>query len=424
METRNKELQRRPILKKHAATIHCSNSLSLLQRKICNALLYHAYHELREREEHQIQIQELCNIIGYNGHNQAAIKEALKAIISTVIEWNVTDEKSGEEEWTASTILASVKIKGPLCRYSYSSHLKSLLHSPSMYGKINMIIQSKFKSSYGLALYENCIRFCGLPSTRWFEMEVFRKLMGVPDSIYVIFRDFKRRVIDKAVEEVNSHSDLIIHAEYKKKARQVTEIRFSLKERPRKPHLGKVQKEGDLSNEDDLVKELVHSWGINIQIVQQWIEQLGREQIIKNIHYVKSSSAFKDKTIQRLGGYLKRAVEENYADQAEAFVLTPVPQPQLAKTNQLKKLYQEDYQNYRIIESLEIFKNLSDAQQSQIKDEFEKKCPHPALVYCFQHYGLDHVKDVFVDHLQQFHSNLLSSVSSYEEFILMRTKSA
>ena len=39
-------------LKKHAATIHCSNSLSLLQRKVSNALLYHAYKEMMTKEEH------------------------------------------------------------------------------------------------------------------------------------------------------------------------------------------------------------------------------------------------------------------------------------------------------------------------------------------------------------------------------------
>ena len=38
-------------LKKHAATIHCSNTLSLLQRKISNALLYHAYKELMLKED-------------------------------------------------------------------------------------------------------------------------------------------------------------------------------------------------------------------------------------------------------------------------------------------------------------------------------------------------------------------------------------
>src|SRR5436190_4521007 len=188
-------------LKKHAATIHCSNTLSLLQRKISNALLYHAYSELMTTEEHEITVKQLCHLISYSGNNHAVIKDALKGLLSTVIEWNVVNDTTGTEDWSASSILASVSLRGPICLYAYSPRMKQLLHSPSMFGKINLFIQSRFKSSYGLALYENCIRYRGLPHTKWFEMDLFRKLMGVPNETYTVFRDFKRRVLDKSIEE-------------------------------------------------------------------------------------------------------------------------------------------------------------------------------------------------------------------------------
>jgi hypothetical protein len=170
-------------LKKHIATIHCSNTLSLLQRKISNALLHHAYDHLLTQEEHRITVKELCDLIGYQGHNHAAIKDAMKELIATVIEWNVLNENTGEEDWTASSLLASVRLKGPQCYYAYSPHMKALLHSPTIYGKVNLMIQARFKSSYGLALYENCVRYKGLPHTRWFDLAIFRSLMGVPKLI-------------------------------------------------------------------------------------------------------------------------------------------------------------------------------------------------------------------------------------------------
>src|SRR5476649_876203 len=102
-------------LKKHAATIHCSNSLSLLQRKVSNALLYHAYKELMIKEEHEITVKQLCRLIGYNGNNHSVIKDALKVLISTIIEWNVINDVTGAENWSASSILASVSLEGPLC---------------------------------------------------------------------------------------------------------------------------------------------------------------------------------------------------------------------------------------------------------------------------------------------------------------------
>src|SRR5438477_13083872 len=99
-------------LKKHAAAIHCSNSLSLLQRKISNALLYHAYKELMLKEEHEISVKQLCKLIGYQGNNHSAIRDALRELISTVIEWNLIDEKTGTENWTASSIIESVRLEG------------------------------------------------------------------------------------------------------------------------------------------------------------------------------------------------------------------------------------------------------------------------------------------------------------------------
>ena len=39
--------------------------LSLLQRKITNALLYHAYKELMLKEEHEITVKQFCRLIGY-----------------------------------------------------------------------------------------------------------------------------------------------------------------------------------------------------------------------------------------------------------------------------------------------------------------------------------------------------------------------
>ena len=72
-------------LKKHVSTIHCANALSLLQRKIANALLFHAYEDLLIHEEYRISIRELCELIGYDSHDYKSIKKALVDLLSTVI---------------------------------------------------------------------------------------------------------------------------------------------------------------------------------------------------------------------------------------------------------------------------------------------------------------------------------------------------
>lgn len=301
-------------LKKHAATIHCSNTLSLLQRKISNALLYHAYKELMLKDEHEITVKQLCRLIGYQGNNHAAIKDALKELISTVIEWNVIDDQTGAENWTASSIIASVSLEGPLCYYAYSPRMKQLLHSPSMFGKIDLVIQSKFRSSYGLALYENCIRYRDLPQTKWFDMELFKKLMGIPAGKYDIFRDFKRRVLDKAVDEVNMYSDLIIEPEFIREGRKVGKIRFKLKERPKKTRLGNAIKTAQLGTKtnDELQTILFTQFGLTLEQVQHLLTEYDAQFIQEKIAVVEATKPFQEGRVQNLAGYLLSAVKNNY----------------------------------------------------------------------------------------------------------------
>lgn len=301
-------------LKKHAATIHCSNTLSLLQRKITNALLYHAYKDLMLKDEHEITVKQLCRLIGYQGNNHAAIKEALKGLISTIIEWNLIDDETGTENWTASSIIASVSLEGPLCFYAYSPRMKQLLHSPSMFGKIDLVIQSRFRSSYGLALYENCIRYRSLPHTKWFDMALFKKLMGVPSGKYDIFRDFKRRVLDKAINEVNTYSDLIIAAEYIKEGRKVVRVRFILKERAKKRRLGNYGKAKlqITSTTNELVSKLTTIFQLTEEQATNLLTEYDAEFIQEKMTLIEQSKPFQTNRIQNIAAYFISAVKNNY----------------------------------------------------------------------------------------------------------------
>lgn len=336
-------------IKKHAATIHCSNTLSLLQRKVSNALLYHAYKELMLKDEHEISVKQLCTLISYSGNNHAVIKEALKGLLSTVIEWNLVNDATGKEDWTASSILASVSLQGPVCIYAYSPRMKQLLHSPSMFGKINLFIQSRFKSSYGLALYENCIRYRGLPHTKWFDMELFRKLMGVPPGKYTVFRDFKRRVLDKSIEEVNTYSDLIVESELYKEGRQVVKIRFSLKERAKKTRLGgKKELEPEVievlsvSPETTVKTKMVHDYGMLPDQCEQLLIQYGDAFIAEKMAMIEASPNYSQGRVKNLAAYLLSALKNNYQ----------TPKSSRTKTVERRQSVTEDKKGQRLVDQI------------------------------------------------------------------------
>lgn len=413
-------------LKKHAATIHCSNTLSLLQRKITNALLYHAYKELMLKDEHEITVKQLCRLIGYQGNNHAVIKEALKGLISTVIEWNVVNDETGNENWTASSIIASVSLEGPLCYYAYSPRMKQLLHSPSMFGKIDLVIQSRFRSSYGLALYENCIRYRGLPQTKWFDIDLFKKLMGVPTGKYDVFRDFKRRVLDKAVDEVNTYSDLIVTADIIREGRRVKKIRFILKDRAKKTRLGR--KKSGLTLETTKTK-LSMVFGLSNEQIEEIYSNYAPDFITEKMTLVLDSKPFKEGTIENLAGYILSALKHDYKIK-QSKSTNPIPLRNVQQEYELKDLQQcvenikSEYRDYREQIILQFIDHLQAQQKIQFFERF-KQYVEPSVLMILRVQGHKYSRSTVYDspqikaQLRQFALRELDlmTIASIEEFV-------
>ncbi len=354
-------------LKKHVGSIHCSNTLSLLQRKISNVLLYHAYNELLEKEEHEIAVKTLCGLIGYSSHDYDTIKKALKALISTVLEWNLLGDTktSGSEDWNASSILSSVGIRGGICTYSYSNRLKKLLYMPEVYGRINITVQARFKSNYALALYENCIRYQNLPATRWFALATFRKLMGVPDTKYAIFRDFKRRVIDKSVAEVNAFSDIKVEPEIEREGHRVHRIRFKLKQTETQA-MDKLHLEQ--APEGRGIMDKIVALGVAESQAKKIIEEYDDFFIEEKIEMIKASPAYHFKKVHNISAYLKSALKENYTSNR------PVNHSKGQKSDIQEKneeTLKKEYAEYIGNQIDQTFEQLEVTTQNNLEKEFE-----------------------------------------------------
>jgi len=222
-------------LKKHIAAIHINNRLTLTQRKASNVLLYNAYESLLTARVHRIRVKDLAEAIGFNTHNLDPLKEALKTLARTVLEWwNILDEDGHQEEWGATTLLAQAVIKGGYCVYAYSPELCEKLYRPEIYALLNLSIQRKFSSSYALALYENCLRYRRIGTTGWIGLDILKRLLGISeaDGYYQDFRKFNDKVIKPAVRQVNETSDLLLEIDYQREHRKVSAVRFRVSDNP------------------------------------------------------------------------------------------------------------------------------------------------------------------------------------------------
>jgi plasmid replication initiation protein len=406
-------------LKKHVAAIHSSNKLSLVQRKIANALLFNAYDELLVKEEHEIQIRALCNLIGYDSNDYKTIKKALINLLSTVIEWNLVDGNRLDAEgvWNASSIIADASIDGAICTYSYSNKMKKLLYSPELYGRLNMVVQAKFQSTYGLALYENCIRYQNIEQTPWFDISQFRKLMGVEDGKYLIFRDFKKRVLDKAIEEVNKYSTLQVSTRLQKQGRAVTALQFVIK------HGVTVQAEID-TDSIPLSQQLKDRFAFSKLQIEDTLTNFDEKYILEKITLVETSSSYIQGKINNMAKYLLRALAEDYQPAKSSKEVISSKRTRASASDKLenqrrhedKKL--AEYRRFQDKKILELFYKKTKAQQRKLLKGFEQSLGKSLYRDIFERDGLNNVlvQDQLCEYAKSHQKDLIAAIPSYADF--------
>ena len=292
-------------VRKHVGAIHTSGDLSLLERKTANVLLLNAYQHLVTRRTHKIPVPLLCAMLGYDSNDINKLKEALRKLASTTIEFNVMED--GKEAWQVMSMISFGEIKAGVCTYRYDEYLAERFYDPEIYATINLAVQRKFDSGYALTLYENCLRYKAVGSTGWWDIERFRNIMGATASMYDEFKNLSRVVITKPVNHINRVSDIRIEPEYKKNGRKVTEVRFVITESPQQSLLSNeaTDQYADV-REHQTYKRLVEH-GIGDRLAIYWVTQ-DEQRARSVVDYVEG----KDKKHQVKGstaGYIRRLIE-------------------------------------------------------------------------------------------------------------------
>ena len=94
-----------------------------------------------------------------------------------------------------------------------------------------------FTSTYATRLFELLMKWKNVGHIPFIEIEQLRGQLGVEPKQYKIISNFKLRVLDVAVEQVNQHSDYTIKYEQHKQGRTI--IGFSFKFKPKVDKISK-----------------------------------------------------------------------------------------------------------------------------------------------------------------------------------------
>jgi hypothetical protein len=321
-------------LKKHVAAIHINNRLTLTQRKASNVLLHNAYEDLLTARVHRIRVKDLAEAIGFNTHNLDSLKEALKTLARTVLEWNILDENGAQEEWGATTLLAQAVIKNGYCVYAYSPELCEKLYRPEIYALLNLSIQRKFSSGYALALYENCLRYRRVGTTGWISVDTLKRLLGISeaDVYYQDFRKFNDKIIKPAVRQVNDTSDLILEVDFQRDRRKIVAVRFHVGDNPQMLLFAQRQAALAMAEEvppaHDNTEERLERLRAKLAAFGLSIRQIRRAFALHDPNYLESNIAVVERElvagkVHNLPAYLLAALREDYRPIAARVEATP-----------------------------------------------------------------------------------------------------
>lgn len=158
---------------------------------------------------------------------------------------------------------------------------------------------ANLSSVYSVRLYElvNQWRKAG---KAYFELELFRAQMGVPVNEYKAMGDFKKRVLDNAVEEINKKTDLDVSYTQKKRGRTIIGFTFNVRVKPAKKIQPPAAPSRDPHNADMFtIDNLTDAQLVRITISPQFIRDFS-DQIAPTDAINKDMNAWSTEFVKRI----------------------------------------------------------------------------------------------------------------------------
>lgn len=268
-------------VKLHSSAIHIENKdVGLIQRKAFFYLVYKSLPFLDTCDSYQVKIAELAKAIGCEHSNLKHIKSEIKKLAQTSVSWNIF-QKDEEVKWGVANLLADCEIESGtgICEYSFSPKFKKRFLNPDMYVKLNLIISKHFKSKHAFNIYVLALDYLRHDinyGEKLFSVEELRQYLGIAENEYKLVGDLHRRVVKRAIEEINSESDMKLEIELKRgKRNKIVGFKFKMSIKEEFVEFYKLKKKIDPKSDLPLLINEVSEASINVPNLNEMSDDRG-----------------------------------------------------------------------------------------------------------------------------------------------------
>jgi hypothetical protein len=375
------------------AIVPAKDKIFPLARKLYNVLLYFAQRQGTDEQIYRAPLRELVRVVDFNSHNTEVIKNHLRQLVATKVEWQSPTTGEGAR-WSVSTLIAHCDLilrSGELfIEWSYAPNLKLQLLDPQRYARISLMYQAAMRSMASLVLYEICTRYVDNPGrvTARQPWQWWRPVLtGTPDSdadTYQEYKYFKRDVLKVAIAEVNAITDLEVSLIEHRQGRSVTDIQFGVLRKDQ----GALPMQHLLPMDLEAVGELLRH-DIGQEQAEQMIVRYGEKAVMAALKTMVARKAQRGlPPIEQPAKFLQ-GILRNQAAQGQGGATAPAPAPSEKRPSRATLI--EQYRRERRAQLETVFKEHDAAEQARLLERFRAQAlpaQHAAVRRAFERMGL------------------------------------
>lgn len=218
------------VVKSNDLILNSRFNLTVQQQKILLFLIAQIRFTDTEFKWCEFEIVDFCRAcdISRKGNNYNLLRQSIKDIADKSVWVTLPDGRETLLRWIEKPYIDK---KNGTIRIRLDEDMKPyLLQLRDKFTQYNLISALSFKSKYSLHCYEflKCILHSADSTCTFHSVSYVAKQLHSP---YEEFRDFRSRVLDKAVSELNEVSDIFVEYELKRTGRKITHIFFKVRQK-------------------------------------------------------------------------------------------------------------------------------------------------------------------------------------------------
>lgn len=159
-----------------------------------------------------------------------ALREAAKTLFERQFTLYAIDKESKKEKRITSRWVSQVAYVDAAAKLEITlspAVVSEITRLEAQFTRYHLEQTSQLTSAYAVRLYELLIQWREATKLPMFELQNFRQQLGLSETELFRMSDFKKRVLDLAVSQINEHTDILISYEQKKAGRVITGFVFS-----------------------------------------------------------------------------------------------------------------------------------------------------------------------------------------------------